>query len=88
MASEVVELTVVLFLPLVVFGAGALDASILLPCLPLHHAEAQVKEEDEIQAPRRRLRRSGGMTLYEPRGKVKEGGRQGGSAPPPATPQR
>jgi hypothetical protein len=41
MAFEEVNLTVVLLLPLVVFRAGVLDAGLLLPQLPLHHAKAR-----------------------------------------------
>jgi hypothetical protein len=48
LASEEVDLTVVL-LPLFVFRADALDIGILLSCLPLHHAQKrEVKEDDEI----------------------------------------
>jgi hypothetical protein len=38
-ALEEVDFIVIL-LPLVIFRAGTLDASLLLPRLPLHHTEA------------------------------------------------
>jgi hypothetical protein len=40
-ASKEVDLTIILLLPLVVFRAGALDAGLLLPRLPLHQAKAR-----------------------------------------------
>jgi hypothetical protein len=59
-ASEEVDLTVILLLPLVVFRAGVLDAGLLLPRLPLHHAKARGERGGRypgtiVQAMHRRL---------------------------------
>jgi hypothetical protein len=39
-ASEEVDLVVVVLLPLVVFRADSVDTGLLLPRLPLYHAKA------------------------------------------------
>jgi hypothetical protein len=73
LASKEDDLTFILLLPLFVFRAGTLDTDIILPRLPLHLPNHEVKEEEDIQAPRHRCgSNGGGITIREPKVEVKE----------------
>jgi hypothetical protein len=71
-ASKEVDIAVVLLLPLIVFRLTRSTPTSSYCAFPYNTPKREVKEEEEIQAPRCRLRSGDDIMICEPKVKLKE----------------